>query len=80
MWRVWGYGGVGGVPKLTTQAEDIEILMGSQDHQIWAKDDPGGFFKVVVHLNGTVARATVGNHSCLVVTLATTPNATFRHS
>ena len=57
---------------LTTQAEDVEILVGSQNHQIWAKDDPGRLLQVVVHLNGTVARATVGDHSSLVIPLQTT--------
>ena len=55
--------------ELTTQAEDVKVLMGSQNHQIRAKDDPCRFLQVVVHLNSTVARATVGNHSGLVISL-----------
>ena len=55
--------------ELTTQAQDVKVLMGSQNHQVRAKDDPCRFLQVVVHLNGTVARATVGNHSGLVISL-----------
>ena len=55
--------------ELTTQAEDVKVLVGSQNHQIRAKDDPGCLLQVVVHLNSTVARATVGNHSGLVISL-----------
>jgi len=54
---------------LTTEEEHVKCLVGLQDDKIWPKHHPGGLVLIVVHLNCTVAGATIRHHRCLVTFL-----------
>jgi len=54
---------------LTTEEEHVKCLVGFQDDKIRPKHHPGSLILIVVHLNCTVAGATIRHHGCLVTFL-----------
>ena len=57
--------------KLTTEEEYVECLVRLQHHQVRAKNHSSRLLLVVVDLDCTVARATVGHNPGLVSLLET---------
>ena len=64
----------------TTERENVEVFMGSQDNQIRAKDHPGSLLYVVVDLASSVDWTAVGQHSGLVSTLNIETNKSIGHT